>query len=108
MVNVLQELACLPYQKNTTRANLEECHEEKQQPEERDIDSQEPEERDIENQEPEERDIESQEPEERDIESQEPEERDMEDDQQLVDSVEVHICNFCCLISLLIAVISNK
>ena len=98
MVNVLQELACLPYQKNTTRANLEECHEEKQQPEERDIDSQEPEERDIENQEPEERDIESQ----------EPEERDMEDDQQLVDSVEVHICNFCCLISLLIAVISNK
>ena len=98
MVNVLQELACLPYQKNTTRANLEECHEEKQQPEERDIDSQEPEERDIE----------SQEPEERDIESQEPEERDMEDDQQLVDSVEVHICNSCCLISLLIAVISNK
>ena len=98
MVNVLQELACLPYQKNTTRANLEECHEEKQQPEERDIESQEPEERDIE----------SQEPEERDIESQEPEERDMEDDQQLVDSVEVHICNFCCLISLLIAVISNK
>ena len=118
MVNVLQELACLPYQKNTTRANLEECHEEKQQPEERDIDSQEPEERDIESQEPEERDIENQEPEERDIESQEPdemdiesqgpEERDMEDDQQLVDSVEVHICNFCFLISLLIAVISNK
>ena len=42
MVNVLQELACLPYQKNTTRANLEKSHDEKQEPEESNMEGQEP------------------------------------------------------------------
>ena len=87
MVNVLQELACLPYQKNTTRANLEKSHDEKQERKERNM--------------------EGQEPEEKNMEGQEPEERDMED-QQPVDSVEVHGCSFCFLISLLIEVISNN
>ena len=67
MVNVLQELACLPYQKNTTRANLEKSRDEKREPEERNMEGQEP-----------------------------------------VDSVEVHGCNFCFLVSLLIEVISNN
>ena len=52
MVNVLQELACLPYQKNTTRANLEKSHDEKQEPEESNMEGQEPEERNMEDQEP--------------------------------------------------------